>query len=186
MNRSLVIYDLVGAALVCGLAALGIWSGFFHLQASAERVDRARKQLATTAATLAEAETALRNEQAQRSQLAGDIARRGALPQRSPVEDDLRDVARIARDSAVELVQVTPLAGEKYPGLVELRYSVRARGNFAGLLGFLRDFEHSSLWADITGLQIGQGTRGEGNGEGEQQAEIILSLFAAQEKGAAP
>ncbi|HRX83813.1 MAG TPA: hypothetical protein P5572_02200 [Phycisphaerae bacterium] len=177
-KRSLIIYDLVGTALVCGAAALGVWSGFFHLHTSVARLAQARDRLAATAATLADAEAALRMEQARGTQLKADISQRGALPRQSPVEDDLRDVARLARESNMDLVQVTPLAGEKYPGLVELRYNVLTRGDFAELLHFLRAFEQSTLWADITGVDIGAPQQGE---DGQQRTSIVLSLFAMQE-----
>jgi hypothetical protein len=185
-KKPFLVYDLMGAALVCGVAALGVWSGCFHLQASSAHLQRTREKLVKTGEALADAESVLRREQLRRTQLADDIARRGALPQRSPVEDDLRDIALIARDSHVELVQVSPLASEQYPGLVELRYTVQTRGRFDGLLGFLRAFERSTLWADITSLEIGGGGRETSADEQAQNASLVLSLFAAQGTEGAP
>jgi len=181
-NRAtLLIYDLIGIAAICALAALGAWSAGWRLPAATSRVAQARAQLDGTREKLAQTELALRKWRSEREQLERDIAERGALPQHSPVEADLREISRIARDHGVETIQVTPVAGERYPGLIELRYALEARSDFAALVAFLESFEESHLWADLFGLEIRSPAGGTDDAEGKRTASLVVSLYASKE-----
>jgi len=185
-KTSLLAYDLVGAAVACGVAALGAWCAFYHVHVSVDRQQRARTALSSATTQLAEIESALRQARVERARLAADITQRGALPQRTPIEEDLRELTQLARGNGVELVQVTPMPQEKYPGLVEIRYAVQARSDFTSLVAFLRGFETSNLWADITGLNIG-GSAGRAEAvEGERSSALVVSFFQSQENVVVP
>jgi hypothetical protein len=184
-NRSLIVYDVIGAAVTCAAAALGIWSAFFHVQISSNRLQGARDQVSKSTAQLAEVELALRQTQTERARLAADIAERGALPQNSPIEEDLRNITQLARGSGVELVNVAPMPAQKYPGLLEQRYTMQTRSDFPGLVSFLHQFETLPLWADVSGITIGDQARNTGEMP-MRTSSLVVSFFASQEDDPVP
>ncbi len=178
-QRSLIIYDLLGAGITALIVAVAGWCGFSHLPATAAVLIESRAALADAKTQLNSAEHALRQQQATQDALRADIASRGALPERSPVETDLRTIVRLAREHELELIEVAPINGKSYPGIAELRYAVRARGTYSGLLGFLNTFEQSPFWADVTSLEISAPRVAEAD-QGQRTASLTVSLFASQ------
>lgn len=185
-DRSLWRYDLPGVLLTCGVLALGAWSGLVHAPRTVRQYTEAKANLAKTRSALRAADAALHRQRAEVAALEEDIARRGALPARSPVEADLQTIAHLARNNGLELVRVTPLASATYPGITKLEYSVEGRSTFAALLGFLRDFERASFWADITQLQMADAAPGPTEDGAVRTARFVVSLFAAHDGAETP
>ncbi|MCB9851092.1 MAG: hypothetical protein H6817_10365 [Phycisphaerales bacterium] len=180
-RNSLPIIDLVGGSVTCGVVALGVWCTFFHLSTTSQHLTTVRSQLADMHKSVIAGEEALREKKRERDALERDIAERGALPERSPVESDLREIARMAKAEGIDLTQVTPVQGAEYPGLLELRYAINARADYDALLAFLRRFKDSTLWADIIRLDIG-GRRGDPSSEESvQPTALVMSLFATHD-----
>lgn len=184
-RHSLLIYDVLGSMATLAIAGVGVWSGLVHLPTVAGRhadlslrLDRAQKALSL-------AETNVQNEMARAVDLEAQLASRGALPDQTPVEENLRAVTQLARQNDVELIELQPdPARKEYAGITELRYSVRGRGVFIRLLGMLADFERSGIWADVTQLKMISPAAGP-DADDRRVMELAVSLFAANDRSKA-
>ena len=179
-KRKRIIYDLVGISLTVGIVGVGIWLGFLQPRSASQRLSALKSDWSRKKAELRSVEEAKRRQSAELADLQKDIRSRGALPAQSPIEAELRTIDELARKNRMELDGVTPVTSKEYPGITELKYAVQGRSTFAGLLGFLRDFEQSTFWADVTRLKIGgrAGNRGEGNAF--RPIEFEVNLFASR------
>ena len=178
-SSSLIIFDVAGAAVMIGVAALGVWCGLLHPQTTSQHLAGLQSKLTAARSSLRVAESAMRRQLSELAALQEDIKLRGALPSRSPVEADLRTIAEVARNNQMELAQVKPAAEKEYPGITELKYLVQARSTFEGVLGFLREFEQSAFWADITELKISGQARKANRNDTLRSVEFVISLFAS-------
>ena len=178
-SGSLIIFDVAGAAVMIGVAALGVWCGLLHPQTTSQHLAGLQSKLTAARSSLRVAESAKRRQLSELAALQEDIKLRGALPSRSPVEADLRTIAEVARNNQMELAQVKPAATKEYPGITELKYLVEARSTYEDILGFLREFEQSAFWADITELKISGQARKANKNDTLRSAEFVISLFAS-------
>ena len=181
-KRVLHIDDFVGLFAVLVVASLGVWSGVFHAPRTTQRLEDLQAGMRDMRNTLRSAEAALRRQQAELTALEKDIAQRGALPRKSPVESDLRLLTTLAEGNQVELTRIFPSSDKTYPGITESKYAVEAKTTFAGLVDFLHAFENSPFWADITSLEIGQPRNQKATGEdASQKTRFVVSLFASND-----
>ena len=178
-SSSLIIFDVAGAAVTICVAALGVWCGLLHPQTTSQHLAGLQSKLTAARSSLRVAESAMRRQLSELAALQEDIKLRGALPSRSPVEADLRTIAEVARNNQMELAQVKPAAEKEYPGITELKYLVQARSTFEGVLGFLREFEQSAFWADITELKVSGQARKANRNDTLRSVEFVISLFAS-------
>ena len=178
-SSSLIIFDVAGAAVTICVAALGVWCGLLHPQTTSRHLADLQSKLTATRSSLRIAESATHQQLLELAALQEDIRLRGALPSRSPVEADLRTITEVALNNQIELAEVKPDATKEYPGITESKYLVEARSTYEDILGFLREFEQSAFWADITELEISsQGRKGHQN-DTLRSAEFVVSLFAS-------
>jgi hypothetical protein len=178
---NLLVYDVLGAGAMIGVAALGVWLGVVRPSADNDRLATLRAHLSDTRTALQVASEELHAQSTRLEELRNNLEERGALPTRSPVEADLRVITRLARANDVELREVTPIGGKTYPGINELRYAVNAQSTFGGLVSFLSEFQEASIWADITHLKIGVAVESDRGSSAIRSAELVVSLLASQE-----
>jgi hypothetical protein len=173
--------DVIAGSVTLLLISAGAWFGFSKLPAARADLVSARRAYAEAKAQLAETTHTLQSMSQERDALARDIASRGDLPDRSPDESDLRDIVRLAKSEDVVVMDTTPSGRHAYPGLVEFRYTMRARTDYPRLLAFLQQFQDASLWADFISVELGgRGTR-PGTEVAEFPVALTLSLFAARD-----
>ncbi len=177
MKRSLLAYDLFGAAAAIAVGTVGLWSGLVRPQTSSQQLNDLQTRLAEARTSYETTLTAIERKSIELNRLRTKVQENGSLPQRSPVEADLRRLSQLAVDNHVQLVEIAPLATEQYPGLTELTYSAHASGTFGGLMAFMRDFERAPFWADISRVRL---SRKGSLDDPHRSAEIVVSLFASQ------
>jgi hypothetical protein len=180
-TRTLLIYDGLGAATTIAVLALGVWLGLMRPSADSTRLLTLRAELAEAKTSLRAASDELLLHTDRLAELKRNLEQRGALPTKSPVEADLRVITFLARDNAVELGEVTPVGGKTYPGINELRYAVKTKSTFDGLVRFLADFQKATLWADITQLKVGVPPSLDGGSDATRSAEFTVSLLSSCE-----
>ena len=179
-KSSLIIYDVVGSALVLALIGVGLWCAIVRPQATNRRTATLKAELAELQATQRANQDVLHRKTAELAELTQDLNRRGVLPEQSPVEKDLHTLAELARASELELLEIAPSTTNTYPGITELQYSVKARSSYVSLIDFMKRFRKASFWADIVDLEI----VGDMNPEHRiYTVELVVSLFAANDGG---
>jgi hypothetical protein len=184
MNRySLLIYDVIGAALVLTLVGVGVWCGVIDRPRAGEALAAAHVEQAKLTAETRSIESAVAEARTKVGSLDEQMKTRGALPERSPVEADLLAITNLARQGGVELFDVRPNGARRYPGVVELRYALRAEGSFTAILRFLDDFRESSFWADVTQLKLSREPGETAEAAAHCKADLVVSLFASDTGG---
>lgn len=180
-RSSLVLVDVVGGALVVAGVSTFVWLTFLRDHSAACEIDALthsvsamRRDVALLRGTL----DAKRSELAERQK---HLADEGHLPQRTPVEQDLRTLSELARRHQVRVVRVLPLPAQEYPGLLELRYALEASGSMPSLMHFFKAIEDADLWADIGYLQVKAGRSPGLQETPERSALLTVSLFSSLE-----
>ncbi len=181
MNKNpLILYDIAGTTIMLCLAAVATWCGAIHSPSVSGKLAEMETNLEKMESSLRNTENAIRRKTVELGDLQADIESRGALPSKSPVETNLRNITRLARDNEVELISVKPSEEKAYPGLTEIKYAIEAKSGFRDLVQFLKDFEESEFWADVTKLKVETGSRNRVANDNTQSSELVLSLFASQ------
>ena len=177
-KSSLIIYDAVGSALVLALVGVGLWCAIVRPQATNRRTAALKAELAEIQAAQRANLDVLRRKTSELHALTQDLNVRGVLPEQSPVEKDLHTLAELARTSNLELLEISPLSTNTYPGITELQYAVKGRSDYASLIEFMKRFRNAGFWADIVDLEI----TGDAIPEHDiHSVELVVSLFAANE-----
>jgi hypothetical protein len=175
---SLFIYDLVGATVTLALIGAGVWCGVVRPHGTSRRIATLESNLAEIQATQRANEDVVRRKTSELTTLTQDLNRRGALPDQSPVEADLRTLTQVAQVNGFEIVEVAPLTSHVYPGVSELRYRIKGRSSYAGLIAFLIDFEQTGFWADIVDLKVDRAPAAKD--DQTRSVELVVSLFASR------
>ena len=175
-SGSLLAIDVIGALVVAACLGVGVWYGSLNTESASGRLRELSTQVEELDRHLAQTQSALDIEQDAHRRLQAESGDGDLLPEGAPVERDLKAVTDLTRRNRLELIQFTPAGSQRYPGVLELRYRLSAKGAFKDYMRFLRDFEASSSWADITYLKLDSpNTRTEGGKPGE----LTVSLYSA-------
>jgi|GEM_PF-1659538 len=178
-SANIVWIDLACGAAFIALGAAIVWyvtgpwrHGDVVLETLSGSVRRSRGDLAELKATLDERRIAL-------ASLRERLATEGAMPSRTPVEKDLTTLSSLAQASNVGISRVTPLPGQEYPGLLELRYSCEAGGTIPSIMRFLQAVETHPFWMDIGYLDLRQSRQRSVQGDDTQSLSFVVSLFSS-------
>jgi hypothetical protein len=173
--------DAIGGALVCACLAVGGWFAFGPPQQVAGALQARRKDADQLEKDVAEMRAAVVAAQARLAGTQETVNSLGALPRETRPEKDLNTIAELARGRKLRLSQVTPLFTIDYPGVRETRYAIEGTGSFADWMAFLRSFEASPFWADITNLEIGTTPGGRTKAASAPEARLTVSFYVATE-----
>jgi hypothetical protein len=177
--------DALAAVIVTCLVLVGLWSALYQGPATGKRIREVQAELGETRAAQRAAQIAVERLQSEVTALAEHARNRGTLQDNASTEENLHALAQLARESNFELISVTPLPPQTYPGLTELRYTLAGRGSYTAWREFLTRFENAPFWADVTQVEMGAER---GSSEDEKAAHAVaftLSMFVPQptEKG---
>lgn len=177
-NRSVWIVNSVGGLTVLTLLSVAGWYGWLNPDAAGPRldatraiVDRHEMQLARARGELIEQESVLERTRA-------EAESRGRLPETTGVEKDLGAIVALAQGHRITVMQVSPLPPQLYPGILEQRYSMDARGSYEDWIRFMQAFEKNEFWVDITHVRLAT-ERAAGTEASAPRAQMILSFFSA-------
>ncbi|HUU84476.1 MAG TPA: hypothetical protein VM243_13330 [Phycisphaerae bacterium] len=173
---SLHAVDALGGLIVAGLLSVGVWYGLPDATGASERIPELKAQVEDLDDNLVEMRSALDGQRAEHRRLESEFGDRDLLPEGAPIERDLKAISDLTKVNNLELIQFTPVGVERYPGVKELRYRLTANGSFNDYVRFLRDFEASSSWADITYLKLDSPDARAGDGK---PGEFTVSLYSA-------
>ena len=176
-----VIVNVVGGLVACAVVAGGIRSargGFFHPDSASAELRALRVTLADRSRDLAALDHELGKQEVLLAERKTEFAASGAPPARTPVEDDLRTITKLARRHDLQLAEVTPLGSALYPGAREVRYRIRGRGRYADLTKMLTQFEVCDFWGDITHLQVGRPKNSTGPRMDEREMTMTVSFYS--------
>ena len=132
------------------------WYAFFKPDTASSRMRTLSAELAQMRTDSRRLRSALETQTAQWHNLLEEAERKGRLPSRSPVDQDLRTITGLANENHIKFLQVEPVSTVRYPNVLEIRYRVRSVGNYADHLRFLTAFEQCSFWADVTHVKLEQ------------------------------
>ncbi len=180
-TKPLIICDVIGSTVILALLLLGAWSGAVHYPETSKKFTELESNYEHLRTSLQSTNNAIRRKTAELAMLQEDIRVRGSLPNRSPVEDDLKRIVRMARNNNMNLIRVAPSTEKDYPEVTELKYTVETKSRFEDLIGFLKDFEDAEFWADVTSLKIGSQKNRRDEENQRQTNEIGVSLFATRD-----
>ena len=186
VDRPLIVYDLVGGAVVTALLGIGVWTAVCAPISGGPRLRSARTQLDRLLADARAMSAAVNAKQSEERELQARIEAQGALPTRAPIDAGLREVTRLAKINGVTVADVRPDGKRDYTGVTEQRFAVNTSGPFSNVLGFLRAFEKAPFWADVTQVTITSDHKDARQPSSETRVALVVSLFsAAAEKDAA-
>lgn len=176
---TLLIIDVAGALCTGALLSTVTWYAFLKPDTATSRVRLVSEEVEQSRADLGQLRTALDRQMALNRTLKKSAAKKGRLPTKSPVENNLRTIASLAKSNNVRFVSVAPTSEVRYPGVLELRYRVDTTGTYPNLLRFLDAFERCSLWADVTHMRVRRSVVDVNQLEPLCNSELTLSFFSA-------
>ncbi|MCH7701823.1 MAG: hypothetical protein IID37_09050 [Planctomycetes bacterium] len=183
VNRSVLVVDLCGGLAALACLTVGGWYGWLNPDASGPMLDTMQATVNHQQAELVRARGRLTQQEVILQETRAEAESRGQLPSTTALEKDLGAIVALAQRHRLTVQQVSPLPAVNYPGILEQRYSIDARGSFADWIAFLRAFEGDEFWVDITHVRLAS-DRATGTTESAPTAQMILSFFSAvQEVG---
>ncbi|HNQ23609.1 MAG TPA: hypothetical protein PKK06_10995 [Phycisphaerae bacterium] len=185
-RSNLTLIDILGGLIVLACAAGFVWLAFLREDSVTSEISTRSSAVAALRKDLAGSRGALEAQREELSQRRLQLQAQGNLPERGPVDRDLRTLADLARRHGIELLRMVELPARQYPGLQELRYTLEANGGMPDLMRFLQAIEDADLWADVGYVQVDGGTPVAGMGTGRRSTRLTVSLFAAAEAEPAP
>ena len=187
MGRStLVLVDLIGGALVLTCAVTFVWLTFLREDGADSEIESLTQAVTAMRKDLAEVNAEFDAGRAELETKNTELAAEGQLPRRGPVDEDLKVLSELARRHQVEIVRMTELPSRRYPGLLELRYTLDARTPLSNLMDFFRALEGADIWADISYLKVVAGNAPGQAQQPERLAQLTVSLFSAAEPTETP
>jgi len=182
MGRStLVLVDLIGGALVFTCAATFVWLTFLREDGADGEIASLTQTVTAMRRDLAEVNAELDAGRAQLGTKKTELAAEGELPGRGPVDEDLKVLSELALRHEVAIVRMTELPPRRYPGLLELRYTLDARAPLPNLMDLLRALEQADIWADVSYLKVVAGRAPAQVQQPERLAQLTVSLFSSAE-----
>lgn len=182
-DHTVLIIDALGGVTLMAMIGLVGWFAFFKPDTATTRCHELRQQLAGDQAELDRLLASLQSQQDRHAELAAKAERTGRLPSRSPIEQDLKTIAALARANHVKVTEVVPSSTVRYPNVLEQRYRVKAEAQFSDYIRFLRAFEGCSSWADITFLKVASseqpGAAGAAGAPAARSSDMTVSFFSA-------
>lgn len=179
---SLLVIDVLGAAVALGCAGAGLRYGLLKPNSAPAQINDLSAEVEQLEETLVKMRAALDGQRATYSQREATLGERDLLPENTPVERDLRAISDLAQENRLELNDFTPVDTKRYPGVLEVRYRLRSSGRFADYLGFLRGFQGGSFWADIARLKLVSTSAETQEGK---SGELIICLYSGTDEDAA-
>lgn len=163
------------------MALLGAisWYAFFKPDTASSQIDAVAADVAQEQADLQQLQSALAQSRTMRKTLLVDAKKKGHLPTRSPIDEDLQTITGLANASNVKFVQVEPISTVLYPNVQEHRYRVRTVGTFSNHLRFFQAFEDCSFWADITYVKLEQTMTEMNQLDVIRHSDMTLSFYSA-------
>lgn len=182
VNRSLLVVDLGGGLAALACLTVGGWYGWVNPHAAGPMLDTMQATVNQQQAELARAAGQLTEQEVILQETRAEAESRGRLPSTTALEKDLGAIVALAQRHRLTVKQVSPLPAVNYPGILEQRYSMDARGSFADWITFLREFEDGEFWVDITHVRLAS-DQATGTTESAPSAQMILSFFSAVQEG---
>ncbi len=171
--------DAIGALLLAALLGVGLWSALLQTTAISRRMRAAQDELADVRTARRAGETAVQRLQSEIAELEAEMQQRGAPVPGSSAEDELHAVASIARQNGLEILSVSPMPAQEYPGLSEVRYALEGRATFSAWTAFLARFEQMPFWGDITQVKMRAERAAPQEAAAPHLVSFTLSLFSA-------
>jgi len=172
----LILVDVIGAAVALSCAAVGVWEGLLKPNNAGQKIHDLSGELSQLEEEVEKAKAVLAAQRDAYRQRQSALGERDLLPENVPVERDLRALSDLAVRNGLEVREFSPLGTRRYPGVQEVRFALRTTGGFDNYLGFLRGFEASSSWADITFLKVDSTSLQTGEGK---SGEMTVCLYSA-------
>lgn len=177
-NRSVLVVDLCGGLAALACLTVGGWYGWLNPDASGPLRDTMQATVNHQQAELGRAKGRLIEQELILTETRAEAESRGRLPTTTALEKDLGAIVALAQRHRLTVKQVSPLPAMNYPGILEQRYSIDARGSFADWIAFLHAFEGEEFWVDITQVRLAS-DRATAATESAPTAQMILSFFSA-------
>jgi hypothetical protein len=176
---SVLWIDLCGACITLALAAGLFWMLFCSDNDARGEIENLRHDVQEAHGHLASLRTALDQQSALVTVRKQELERTGQLPDRAPIERDLKTLYTLASEHELKVLRVSPLPTREYPELQELRYAFEVTGATSGLISFFRSIEEAECWADISYLKVESAKTPQGSVSGTRTASLTISLFSS-------
>jgi hypothetical protein len=154
---------------------------------------QARREVKRLAQVISEArqdrralETARDQQRVMLERNEAELAERGHLPDRAPVETYFRTLSAMALEHNVRVVRYNPLATRQYTGLLERRYAYEVTGSLPDLVRFLQAIEDTEYWADVSYMKLERGVGTEEVAANSRVAVLTISLFTTPQEDVSP
>jgi Tfp pilus assembly protein PilO len=179
-RSSLIVIDLAGACIVTSCVGALVWMVLLRDNEAGKQAADLRDSVSTLRKDLGALRGTLDEQQARVAKQKEELAERGALPERTPIEAELNQLSQLARSSSIDILAVSPLPEQTYPGLLELRYSIQITGRMPDIAQFFRAIEAAPMWADVSYMHIDEGgNRSQEPGSQPRLATLTMSFFSA-------
>ncbi len=179
---NIMTVDLAAGGALLALVAGMVWYVSGPQRDTYADLERLTSSARKTRGELGQLNAMLEDRRDALASLRDQLTRDGAMPSRTPVEEDLTTLTALAQSNNVRIARVTPLPKQEYPGLLELRYSCEANGTMPNIMGFLRALENHPFWMDISYLDLRQPFQQvalDDDKEEEQSLAFVVSLFSS-------
>jgi Tfp pilus assembly protein PilO len=172
--------DLGGGVLTAALVGSLLWMVLLGDDAATREINSLKRSVASARVELASLRGVLDDQSELLARRRSELSESGQLPDRAPIERDLRTLHTLARQHDLRVTHVSPLAPRKYPDLLELRYAIEVVGTTPNLTWFFKSIEDAQCWADISYLKVESGTSSHGESSDQRVASLTISLFSSR------
>jgi len=178
-QRSLWLIDGIAALVIIAIAWAVGWYAFFKPDTATSQMRALSGDLSQMRADLRRLRSALDRTTDEHQAMLVEVEKTGRLPDRSPIDQDLKTITALANRYGVKFLHVEPVPGTEYPSVKEMRYRVKSIGTYEDHLRFLDAFEQCAFWADVTYFTLDQTKADMVKFDATRKSELILSFYSA-------
>ncbi len=150
----LTLVDAIGGAVALAALCVAAWFGPLKAHSAAEQLVQLTDQQLEMQTEHSRLQQAIERNVTEWRALKEDARREGKLDDQLPVQDRLRAVRELAERQGFDDIQIMPVQWRSAVDVAEQTFSLTAKVGFSELMSFLKAFERSATWADISHLSI--------------------------------
>ncbi len=173
--------NVIGGVVVCLGIAMTVWFGALNTRSAASELSQIIDQQISLQTEHSKLQKKIGSYALEWEQLKEQAERQGNLDTQDPPEVRLRTIRQMAEGHGWRNIGIMPVQWRRVADVAEQTFSVTAEAPYAQFLLFLRAFESSSIWADISHLAVSPLPKDHLDKPQQCRLEITLNFYSSFE-----
>ncbi len=171
--------DGVGGAVVLAGICTVTWFGSLKTDSAADQLEQMRNNQLDMQVEHYRLQKAIERNVAEWRSLKEKAQREGNLDDQLSVQERLRAIREMADRHGWDDVQIMPVQWRSAIDVAEQTFSISSRATYYEMISFLKAFERSDTWADISHLAIKPIRTDHVHDEQQCQLELTLNFYSS-------